>query len=191
MKRKIAFLLALTMFLTIIPLNSFAQNYDKQLKKAIVRSKELFNIGSEYDEFRQEVSTREGQVLFYLNWSDSKGKLGNVNVTITEDGTVTSFSKWKPRYDEQRPQLPKISKEEGLKTAEDFIKKVSPKFADSIKYIDVQEPLNIYSDGYNYYFIRTENGIPYYNNNINIYIDNSTGSKRLLYLLGYGFSISR
>ena len=181
MKRKIAFLLALTMFLTIIPLNSFAQNYDKQLKKAIVRSKELFNIGSEYDEFRQEVSTREGQVLFYLNWSDSKGKLGNVNVTITEDGTVTSFSKWKPRYDEQRPQLPKISKEEGLKTAEDFIKKVSPKFADSIKYIDVQEPLNIYSDGYNYYFIRTENGIPYYNNNINIYIDNSTGEVKDYY----------
>jgi len=180
-KRKIAFLLALTMFLTIIPLNSFAQNYDKQLKKAIVRSKELFNIGSEYDEFRQEVSTREGQVLFYLNWSDSKGKLGNVNVTITEDGTVTSFSKWKPRYDEQRPQLPKISKEEGLKTAEDFIKKVSPKFADSIKYIDVQEPLNIYSDGYNYYFIRTENGIPYYNNNINIYIDNSTGEVKDYY----------
>lgn len=170
------------MVLALIPFNSFAQqDYDKQLKEAIVRSKELFNISSEYDEFRQEVSTRDGQVLFYLNWSDSKGKLGNVNVTITEDGTVTSFSKWKPRYGEQRPQLPKISKEEGLKTAQDFIKKVSPKFVDSIKYIDVQEPLNIYSDGYNYYFIRTENEIPYYNNNINIYIDNSTGEVKDYY----------
>lgn len=182
MRRKISFLLAFTMVLALIPFNSFAQqDYDKQLKEAIVRSKELFNIGSEYDEFRQEVSTRDGQVLFYLNWSDSKGKLGNVNVTITEDGTVTSFSKWKPRYGEQRPQLPKISKEEGLKTAQDFIKKVSPKFVDSIKYIDVQEPLNIYSDGYNYYFIRTENEIPYYNNNINIYIDNSTGEVKDYY----------
>lgn len=181
MKRKISFLLALVMIFTIIPFNSFAGNYEKQLKEAIVRSKELFNIGNEYDEFRQEVSTRDGQVLFYLNWSDSKGKLGNVNVTITEDGTVTSFSKWEPRYSEQKPQLPKISKEEGLKKAQDFIKKVSPKFADSIKYIEVQEPLNIYSDGYSYYFIRTENGIPYYNNTVDIYIDNSTGEIREYY----------
>ncbi len=63
-----------------------------------------------------------------------------------------------------------------IKNSWRFYKSI-PKFADSIKYIDVQEPLNIYSDGYNYYFIRTENGIPYYNNNINIYIDNSTGGK--------------
>ena len=181
MKRRISFLLALTMFLTIIPFNSFAANYDKQLKEAIVRSKELFNIGDEYDEFRQEISTRDGKVVFYLNWSDSKGKLGSVNVTITEDGTVTSFSKWEPRYEDRKPQLPKISKEEGLEKAQNFIKKVSPKFANNIKYVDIQEPLSINSDGYGYNFIRTENGIPYYNNQIDIYIDNSTGEIREYY----------
>src|SRR5699024_7877114 len=73
------------------------------------------------------------------------------------------------------PQLPKISKEEGLKIAEEFIKKASPKLADSIKYVDVSEPLNINSFSYSYYFIRSENGIPFNNNNIDVRIDNSTG----------------
>ena len=163
------------MVLTFIPFSSFAQNYDKQLKEAIVKSKELFNIGDEYDKFNHNINSYDGKTVFYLNWSDSKGKLGNIDVSMTVDGIVTSYGKWKPTYEEQKPKLPKISREEGLKIAKNFIKKVSPEFADNIKYIDTSEPLNVHSDSYGYYFIRVENEIPYYNNNIDIYIDNSTG----------------
>lgn len=170
------------MVLTIIPFSSFAQeDYDKQLEEAIVKVKKLFNIGSEYDKFDHRVSSRDGTTVFYLNWSDSKEKLGSIDVSITLDGTVISFGKWKPIYREQGPKLPKISKEEGLKIAKDFIKKASPKFADNIKQIDVSEPLNINSSGYNYHFVRIKNGIPYYNNNIDIHVDNSTGEVRNYY----------
>ena len=62
-------------------------------------------------------------------------------------------------------KLPNISKEEGLNIAKDFIEKVAPKFIENVKYIDDDEPLNINSNDYSYYFVRTENGIPYYNNN--------------------------
>lgn len=170
------------MVLIIIPFSSFAQqDYDKQLKEAIVKSKELFNIGSEYDKFDHSVSSRDGTTVFYLNWSDSKEKLGSVDISMAVDGTVLSYGKWKPIYVEQGPKLPKISKEEGLKIAKDFIKKVAPKFTDNIKQIEVSEPLNVNLDGYNYYFVRTENEIPYYNNNIDIYIDNTTGEVRNYY----------
>ncbi|NMB26506.1 MAG: hypothetical protein GX987_00450, partial [Tissierellia bacterium] len=176
MKRKISFLLALTMVLTFIPFSSFAaQNYDKQLKEAIVKSKELFNIGDEYDKFNHNINSYDGKTVFYLNWSDSKGKLGNIDVSMTVDGIVTSYGKWKPTYEEQKPKLPKISREEGLKIAKNFIKKVSPEFVDKIKYIDTSEPLNVHSGSYGYYFVRVENEIPYYNDSIDIYMDNSTG----------------
>jgi Zn-dependent metalloprotease len=181
MKRRMSFLLALIMLLTIIPFSSYAGNYDKQLKEAIIKSKELFNIGDEYDEFRKDISTRDDQVVFYLVWSDKKGKLGSIDVSMAEDGTVLSFSKWQPKYEEQKPQLPKISKEEGLEIAQDFIKKVSPKFANNIKYVEISDPLNIYSDSYNYHFVRTENEIPYYRNRVDIYIDNSTGEVKDYY----------
>ena len=183
MKRKISLILVLTMFISIIPFNSYAyaQDFDKQLKEAIVKSKELFNIGDEYDEFRKDISSRDNQVVFYLNWSDKKGKLGNIDVSVAEDGTVLSFSKWQPKYEGQKPQLPKIDREEGLKIAQDFIGKVSPKFANNVQYVETPDPLNIYSDSYGYHFVRTENGVPYYRNRINISIDNSTGEVKDYY----------
>lgn len=175
MRRKISFILALIIIFTAIPFISLAQDYDKQLEEAILKSKKLFNIGSEYDNFTHSVSSYNGTTVFYLNWSDKDEKLGYIEVSITVDGTVLSYSKWKPSYGEDRPKLPKVSKEEGLKKANDFINKVSPEFAKSIKYIDNEELLNVNSDRYYYNFVRTYNGIPYYNNTIDISVDNITG----------------
>ena len=175
-------LLVLTMILTFIPFSSFAQqDFDKQLKEAIVKSKKLFDIGDEYDKFEHDISSYDGNTVFYLNWSDSKKKLGNIDVSITVDGIVLSYGKWKPYYGDYKPKLPKVSKDEGLKIAKDFIKKVSPEFANNIKYVDNNEILNPNSDSYNYYFVRTVNGIPFTNNNIDISIDNTTGEVRKYY----------
>mgnify|MGYP001287490266 FL=1 len=176
MRRKLCLILALIMLFTAIPHTTFAlQDYDKQLEQAIIKCKKLFNIGDEYDKFNSSVSNYDGTTVFYLVWTDSKGQLGSIDVSITADGDVLSYSKWDISYKQDRPKLPKISKEEGLKIAKQFIQKVSPKFANNIKYIDNQEPLDVNSDRYTYRFIRTEKGIPYYNNSIDIHVSNSTG----------------
>jgi hypothetical protein len=181
MKRGIAFVLALIMILSIIAPVFAEGNYDKELEKAIVKSKELFDIGSEYDKFTSSIGYQDEKVVFYLNWSDSKNKIGNINVSVTRDGTVLNYGKWKPVYEEQSPKLPKISKKEGLKIAEEFINKVAPEFKNSIKYIDRGEPMNLGSEVYTYFFIRTENGIPYYENNIEMYVNKYTGEIRDYY----------
>lgn len=183
MKKKISILLALMVVFTIVPSSSFAQNsYDKHLKDAIIKSKELFNIGSEYDKFNQSISSSDGKTVFYLNWSDSLGELGEINVSMTLEGIVLSYGKWMPIYGEEESRLPSISKEEGFEIAKNFIGNVNPSFAENIKYIDRLEPLNIYSDSYSYNFVRVENGIPYYNNSIDIYVNNSTGEIRNYYV---------
>lgn len=182
MKRKVSVLLAIVMILTLIPMSSFAQqNFDKQLKEAITKSKKLFNIGKEYDKFSSDVSSYDGKTAFNLNWSDSKEKLGSINVSLTVDGEILSYSKSESYYGENRPKLPKVSKDEGLKIAKDFIRKVSPDIAKNIKYIDRDEQLDIYSDLYNYSFIRTINGMIYDENNVNITVDNITGEVRDYY----------
>ena len=176
MKRKISLILATIILLTTIPSNTFAEKgQDKGLKEAILRSKELFNIGIEYDKFDQSINTVNKTTIFNLNWSDKEDKLGSINLSITMDGTVLSYNKWEPSYGEQEIKLPSISKEEGLEIANDFIKKASPKLSDKIKYQDRSELLNINSDSYSYDFIRIENDLPYYNNNISVSVDNSTG----------------
>ena len=176
MKSKISFVLALIIVLTIIPITSSAEEgQDKHLREAIVKSKKLFNIGSEYDKFTQSIDIWDGKTIFYLNWSDNKDELGQINVSITMGGDVLSYSKWKPVHGEEKVQVPNITKEEALKIAKDFIGKVAPKFKENIKYIDKMVPLNIYSKEYTYSFVRIENGVAYNNNNINISVDNSTG----------------
>jgi len=182
MKKRVSAVLAIVMILTLIPIGSFAQqNFDKQLKEAITKSKELFNIGKEYDKFSSDVSSYDGKTAFHLNWSDSKGKLGSINVSVTVDGEILSYSKYKPYYGENRPKLPKVSKDQGLKIAKDFIGKVSSDIAKNMEYVDRDEQLDIYSDSYNYFFTRTVNGIPYSENNINITVDNITGEVRDYY----------
>lgn len=176
MKKRISLLLVLLMVLTMIPFGSYAeQNYDKQLKEAIKKTKEIFNIGKEYDKFSSDIRSCDDETYFYLSWEDSKGKLGGINVSITSDGIITSYDKYKPYYEETKPKLPKITKDEGLKIAENFIKEVCPQFASNIKYIENDMPLNIDSTRYNYQFVRIENNVPYYSNTIDISVDNSTG----------------
>lgn len=183
MKKKILYLLIFTIILTIIPFNVFAdKDYDTQLKEVIIKTKKLFNIGSEYDKFSQNVSTHDDKTIFYLDWSDKENKLDNINVSITLDGDIISYGKWKSNYNESRPKLGKVSKEEGLELANDFIKKISPKLANKIKYIDPVQPISLYSEGYNYNFIRIENGLPYYKNNIQVEVDNFTGEIRYYYV---------
>ena len=175
MKGRLSLLLALVMLITAIPYVSFAQDYDKDLEEAILKSKELFNIGDEYDKFDYSMTTYDDQTIFYLYWGDSKNAIGSVDVTITSDGMVTNYGKWDANADKERTKLPKVSKEEGLRIAEEFIERVSPQFKDNLKYVESNEPLYIHSNSYRYYFVRTENKIPYYNNSINVYVDNFTG----------------
>ena len=175
MKRGIALVLAFTMILSVFT-TAFAEgNYDKELEKAIAKSKKLFNIGSQYDKFTHNIDYNNDHVIFYLNWSDSKEKLGSISVGINSDGTVINYNTWKPIYGESKPALPKISKNEGLKIAEGFIKKVSPEFANNIQYVDREGPIDLGSEVYNYTFVRTVNNIPFYEDTIDISINKATG----------------
>lgn len=182
MKKKLSFVLALVMLITAIPLVTFAQNYDKQLEEAIMKSKELFGITEKYDKFDYSVSTYNDKTVFYLNWYDSKNTIGSIDVTMTSDGVVTSYYKWDINSHRDRPMLPKLSKKDGLDIAEKFIEKVSPEFKNKLKYIDNEEPLYVYSEGYNYSFIRVENDIPYYSNGIEVFVDNYSGEVTRYYV---------
>lgn len=176
MKSKISFILAMVMILSIIPMTSFAEeSHDKQLKEAIIRSKDLFDIGNEYDKFDQSISSMGEETVFYLNWSDSKDQLGNINVSISVDGNIINYWKNQVNHGGEKNKIANINKEEGLKIAKDFIKKISPKLSSNIKYIDDSEVLNINSNEYRYNFVRSENDIPYYSDRVHVSVDNLTG----------------
>jgi len=180
--KKTLFLLVFVLIITSIPIASYGQNYDKELEKAILKSKELFGITDEYDKFDYSVSTYQDEIVFYLNWHDSKEALGYVTVTITSSGTVTSYNKWYTGSQTDRTKLPNISKEEGLAIANEFMAKVSPEYKNKVRHIERNQPSYVYSEGYSYFFVRVENEIPYYGNSIEVFVDNHTAEVTRYYV---------
>lgn len=175
MKRKLCFLLFIVVLATSIPSTIFAQDYDKQLEKAIIKSKELFEIGDEYDKFDYNISKYDDETIFYLSWRDSEEELGSIYVTINSEGEVIRYEKNSKNSYENRPKLPNITLEEGYNTAVKFIEKVSPEVKDHLQYVENNEPLNVYYKNYSYEFRRIENGVPFYANRVVVYVDNYTG----------------
>ncbi|MGF7057458.1 YcdB/YcdC domain-containing protein [Brassicibacter mesophilus] len=175
MKKRISLLLSILLVLTfVLPLQSYAQ-YDKELENAIKKAKSLLNITDDYDKFNYNINKYNDATEYQLNWYDSADKLGSINVNIDSDGMVRNYYSYKPSNEKYEPKLPKISKADGLKIANDFIKKVNPDIVASIKYQEDISPLNVYDRNYYYDFIRIENGIPFYDNSINISVNNITG----------------
>ncbi|WP_352404996.1 YcdB/YcdC domain-containing protein, partial [Sporanaerobacter acetigenes] len=143
MKKLALFLSFVILFATLIPTSSYGEpEYNKKLEEAIIKSKNLFNITDEYDKFNSNVSSFYGKTFFYLNWIDSSGKLGEINVNISSDGTIYSYNKFKPDYENKKSKLPSISKDEGLSIAMNAIKNINPKISESIIYNESQKPID-------------------------------------------------
>lgn len=175
MRKKISIILSLVMLVTlIIPLQVYTE-YDKELRKAILKGKELFNITEEYDKFDYDVRNYNGKTQFNLRWFDTAGKLDTINATIDEDGNIIRYNSYEQYYEDYLPGIPKISKSKALEIAKQFIEKVNPDIIDNIHYEDIKGPLSIGSRNYYFNFTRMEEGIPYYDNNISVSVNNMTG----------------
>lgn len=178
----LVFALAISLFSPMKALGDGVSNdetqYDKKMEEAIVKCKKLFGITDAYDKFDYNINSYDGTMFFNLSWADSKGKLDSINVNISSEGTIFNYYKYKTSYEEYKPKLPKVTKEEGLKNALEFIKKVNPSIINNIELRDNSEPLNPNAQEYVYEFVRKENGIPYYDNNLFVSVDKTTGEVR-------------
>lgn len=176
MKKFLSLFLSVTMLVTVLlPVQAFAQ-YDRELEKAIIRAKELIEIPEEFDDFQASVNKSNDNTFFYLRWNDSKNELGEVSVTIDSGGRVLNYNKYKfyTVWDESR-KLPTISKDSGYEIATEFINKIASDIAENLSYEPTSTHLNVNSKFYDYNFTRIENDIPFYDNNVNVSVDNTTG----------------
>ncbi len=168
------------LILTIIlggfmPIISHAKSQlDKDLEETIIKVKDLFQISNDYDGFTQRVNSNNDQTSFYMNWTDSKNILPNINVNTDSKGFITSYNKYYPQSEEINQTL-SISKVEGEKKALEFIKKVAPDVIGNIEVRQNNLPLYLGDDYYNFEFYRVENNIPFYNNTISLSINKITG----------------
>lgn len=182
MKKALTFLITFALIISVIlPVQGFALE-NIELENAISKAKSILDIGDGYDDFNYSLYKTNNETRYNLSWRDTHNKLGNVDVTIDSAGRIVSYYSYKP-YDESsnHSKLPEISKADGLNIANAFIQKVNPSISGKLKYQENDETLNINDRYYYFNFIRIENDIPFYNNNVSVSVNNRTGQVQSYY----------
>lgn len=146
-------------------------NYNEKLEQAIIKVKNNLNISDKYNVFDSRINTHDKETNFYMNWSYSQEKLGYININTDIDGNIIEFYKYIPNQQEGKSIKAKITREEGLEKALEFISKIDKDISKEIRVIEDSSPMNPQESKYYYEFTRYINETPFPGNNISITID--------------------
>lgn len=180
MKRKLALFLSLIFVCTMaLPLQSFGAGIDTELENAIKAAESLFTIPADY-KFEHSMSSEDGKNIFYLYWR-SKGSDGAyISARIDDKGTVLSYETYKSTDYIQTKKLPKVSRQDAKAKADAFIKKVNPSIFKQIRYVESYQN-NILDTTYYFTYYRIVNGLPFYNDRVNVTVNKETGNIQSYY----------
>lgn len=181
MKRIIS-IITLTAILASLMLTgpvSAADDNKLELKNAIEIAKTAFNFDAANHDFNSSYSeTKYGRKLWYLNWNSTLGSGSSISVTVdAATGEIVNMNHWENNTVPAK-KIPKYTREEALKTAEELAKRLHPdKFKETELMDEYQNNLYrpIYNnDIYSFYFMRKVDGIDFQDNGIQIQVDKNT-----------------
>ena len=175
MKRKAALLLSLVLLLTMVfPLKAFAAEMDKGLENAIRTAKTKFTIPDDY-KFSSSIYTSQSKTVYELSWrSQDTVDSTNINVSVDDEGNILYYYKYSQSDYKQGKRLPELSREDAREKAGQYIEHIAPGLLSELKY---QEKYSDTVMDINYYlsYYRVVNGVPYYNDTVNVSINRDTG----------------
>ena len=179
MKKIIALALSILIIaFAIMPIGVFAESSEEknELEEVIKAVKSKFDISEKFKFTDYYVSTNEkGVKTWRLNWADEANDIG-ISVSITNKGVITRYYYSEP-YVQSEKKFPKVSEEEALAAAYNFIKEIAPE--GTLEQIELQNSVDnqivFLKDQYYFTYHRVVNGIPYYENGINISVNTETG----------------
>lgn len=177
MVKKLSYIMVLSLVLNVmIPFIALGEeDYQIQLEKVILKTKELFQISDGYKDFTSQISSYNNTTYFNMNWKDPDGILPTISVTSDQDGNIQSFNKYYSDIPEQETKLPKYSKEEALNIAKDFMIKVDSNMYNQMLFDEKGYYSSTWDTNYNFNYFRRVNGIIFRENNISISVSKITG----------------
>lgn len=157
------------------------------LNKAIETAKSTFEIPNTLDRFESGFSSYGDKAEWNLNWSRSQEPGGSLSVRVNAlSGEIVGMDRWEaPPPGQKYTGIPKYSYNDGAKLAQEWAKKLAPRYSGQTKLeLAGEQPNYGYGDRgpaeYSYNFPRLVNGITYPENNFYLRISGDTGE-----LLGF------
>jgi len=156
-----------------------ADNSKVELKKAIEIAKNAFGFDAAKHDFNSSYSeTKYGRKLWYLNWNSSMAGGSGISVTVdATTGEIVNMSQWESTPI-QTSKIPKHTREEAQKAAEELVRKLHPDKLANTQLVDESQDSRyrmVYSnDIYNFFYMRKVNGIDFQDNGIQVQIEKDT-----------------
>ncbi|MDF2613892.1 MAG: hypothetical protein K0S71_1678 [Clostridia bacterium] len=170
-KRIIAFFLVTVL---LIPTHLWAGEMDQTLTNLIPAIKQKINVPAELTEFRYDMRSQNGtgkEDVYVLSWTDKEYKIGNVQVTAEFNGNIIQYSK--NMYNNKYSILAKVSYEDGLKAAKNFLGKIKVPYINELK---LQEETNRnQGNQYIYMFNQYINNVKVLDRKVSLFVDKQTG----------------
>jgi hypothetical protein len=158
---------------------SAAEGNTIELAKAIEIAKTAFKFDAANHDFNNSYSeTNNGKKLWYLNWNSRQGNGSSMSITVdASTGEIVNMNQWE-NVTVPAKRIPKHTREEALKLAEELIKRLHPNKFKELELLEEYQN-NIYTpyyinDAYSIYFMRKINGIDFQDNGIQLQIDKNT-----------------
>lgn len=175
MKAKISLIIVLMMMLTMAVPGMVSAANDSELENAIKAVKQLVNIPEDLSIFTYNARTEGKTKVWDLNWQSKNADGATIQVSVDNSGDILSYYNYSQQDYLNIKKLPAISRNEAQNKAEEIIKKFNPGIWDSIKPIDNFQQVYIDSDSYSFGYMRIQNGVPFPQNGISVYINKQTG----------------
>ena len=156
----------------------FAQT-DEKLESAVLEVKQRLNIG-EYEDFSSQIMTEDDETVYKLDWATGGEYYDYISVTFS-DGIIIGYDRSYAGEYHYGINFPDVSREEALKTAEEFVKKVNPDIYENIEVIPRQNE-GINDSSYYFDLVRKENGITVIGNGGNMAVSSNTNEVKYFHI---------
>ena len=144
--------------------------------EAILSVKEKINIPVNYCNFNSKLTIESGGQYTYFTWYGDEDEFnpgGQINVTVDGKLRIISFSQYFYGDFNGDYKLSDYSSIDAENEAKSFISKACPEFYPDVVLIEQQYSVHRNFEPYEFKFIRYVNGLPCYDNYIDVTVDSS------------------
>lgn len=177
MRKIICSLLTILILLNSLFVTCYAAD-ESFVTKAVNVVKNKIDIPENYDKFNSKVTVEPGNRYAYFTWygdDDGVNPGGQINVTVDDKLRIISFSQYFYGEFNGNYKLSVYTSEDAEAEAKNFISKTCPEFYPYMVLVEQEYSVHRNFEPYTFKFLRYENGLPCYDNYIDVTVDASTG----------------
>ncbi len=177
MRKIVCSLLTILILINSVFVTCYAAD-ESFVTKAVNAVKSKIDIPENYNEFNSKVTVEPGTQYAHFTWygdDDEFNPGGQINVTVDDKLRIISFSRYFYGDFNGNYKLSAYTSEDAENEAKAFVSKACPEFYPHTRLMEQQYSVHRNFEPYKFKFVRYENGLPCYDNYIDVTVDSSNG----------------